>query len=550
MKIYKLIYLSLLLLLLPLGSCEHEDDDFPSSGTYTAVNFQVPSLSVGSDTRATVALAEGTTVTVYAYEVVGGVESSTYTQSKLYTADASGALVPDNGKPMALLSGLTYMFYAVSPVHSLASGSEKQFELGHSYTEDFKVSSLQETLTSSTANLAFEALRLEYSAIRLTLQRDTESTSVTSIAPDVSKGGVSFTELTRSPYLYTLGDAGIDASSSEVDGSLDIPVSAITEVTANELYTSLGYVLPKKSAPFRITAYITANGTTPSTFSAEIPEMAFLPGKKYTFTVLFTDPKVYLTLKVTDWDGVETSGDLGGDEGITLIGDWVTDNWDPGLIGSGDQPNTILVDSWDVSPEAWSTGDMGAGDSNILHLGDWNGTSWGAGNVATDHPNSANGDDWNNSDSWDANNTGAGNGDDTLDGSDWGSGSWNAGDVATDHPNTVDGDDWSNGGSWDANNTGAGNGDNTLGGNDWSSDTWNTGNVATDRPNAVNSDDWNNGGSWNATNTGAGTGNAIGGSSWGSGSWGTGSTGTDSSNSTVTAPWDTKTNDMGNMGGE
>lgn len=388
MKRYKLVYLLLLLLLLPLGSCEREEDDFLSTAAYTTVNFQVPSLSVSADTRATAALAEGTKVTVYAYDITGGNESEKCTQSKVYTADASGTLVPDDGKPMSLFSAVRYKFYAVSPVHSFLGGSQKQFGLGNSYTADFKVSSMESTLSSSTATLAFGAFRLEYSSIRLALQRDAGATSVTSITPDASKSGVSFTELTHSPYTYTLGDESIDALSSVVDGSLEIPVGAITEVTANNLYTASGYVLPKKSAPFRITAYVTANGSTASTFSAEVPAMAFLAGKKYLFTVVFSDPMVYLTLKVTDWDGVITTGNVGGDEeGLTVkVGDWSTDGWDSGLIGTGNS-NTILVRSWAVSPDAWSTGNMGTGDSNVLRVGDWNGTSWGTGSTGTDQPN-------------------------------------------------------------------------------------------------------------------------------------------------------------------
>ncbi|MBP1613752.1 MAG: hypothetical protein H6Q13_1200 [Bacteroidetes bacterium] len=606
MKRYKLIYLLLLLLLLPLGSCEREDDDFLSTADYTTVNFQVPSLSVSADTRATAALSEGTKVTVYAYEITDGNESDEYTQSKAYTVNASGTLVADDGEPMALFSALTYKFYAVSPAHSFLDGSQKQFGLENSYTADFKVSSMESTLSSSTATLTFDAFRLEYSAIRLALQRDANATSLTSITPDADKSGVSFTELTHSPYTYTLGDEGIDGSSSEVDGSLEVPVAAITEVTANTLYTAFGYVLPKKSAPFRITAYVTANGSTASTFSAEVPAMTFLAGKKYLFTVVFSDPMVYLTLKVTDWDGVSTSGNVGGDEeGLTVeVGGWSTDGWDSGTIGTGNS-NTILVGSWAVSPDAWSTGDLGTGESNVLHVGDWNGTSWGTGNVATDEPNTVtNSGSWSTTTSWSSTDTGAGNGDNTLDGSGWSSGSsWSTGNVATDEPNTVtNSGSWSTTTPWNSTDTGAGNGDNSLDGSGWSSGSWSTGNVATDEPNTVtNSGSWSTTTPWNSTDTGAGNGdNTLDGSGWSSGSWstgnvatdepntvtnsgswstttpwnstdtggstngnntlgtgawtlgtwGTGSTGTDQPNTVITTPWDSTTNDMGNMGSE
>jgi hypothetical protein len=543
MKINRLIYL--LLLLLPLCSCER-DDDLPYEAGYTTVSFQVPSLSVSTDTRATTALVEGTKVTVYAYEITDGNESDEYTQSKEYTANASGILVPDDGQPMALFSTQTYKFYAVSPVHSFIDGSQKQFELENSYTADFKVSSIESTLSASTATLTFDAFRLEYSAIRLTLQRDTDALSVTSIVPDASKSGVSFTALAHTPYTYTLGDDGIDASASEVDGELTIPVAAITEVTADNLYTSLGYVLPKKSASFRITAYITANGSTASTFSAEIPAMAFLPGKKYLFTVLFTDPMVYFTLKVTDWNDVTTTSDVGGEEGLGVtLGNWSTDGWDSGKIGT-DTEKTILVGSWAVSPDAWSTGDIGGGTNNTLHIGDWNGTSWGSGNVGTDQLSTlTNGGEWNTSSSWNATNTGAGNGNNTLGGNSWSTGTWSSGNVGTDQHNTLtNSGNWNTSSSWNATNTGAGNGNNTLGCSDWSVGIWGSGNVGTtDHSNSLTgSGSWSTGGSWNMTNTGAGNGNnTLGSNSWGTGIWSSGNVGTtDHSNSlTGSGSWST-----------
>ncbi len=504
MNNYKLIYPLLLLLLLPLSSCEHEYDDLPPTAGYTAVSFQVPSLSVSTETRSTAALVEGTAVTVYAYEVTtegtNQTESDHCTLSKQYTTDASGTLVPDDGQPMALLSGLTYRFYAVSPLHSFASGSEKQFELENSYTADFKVSSLKETLSSSTANISFTPFRLEYSAIRVAFQRDPESTSVSSITPDTSESGLSLTALSHTPYVYTLGDTGIDASSWEVDGMLNIPVDLFTEVTSNVLYTIGGYLLPKKSAPFHITAYLTANGSTPVTFSATVPAMAFLPGKKYVFTVLFTDPMVYLTLKVTDWDGVETSGDLGGDEGIGVtVGDWSTDGWDSGKIGSGDQPNTFLVNSWAVSPDAWNTGLGEGGGDNGLQIGNWDPKDWNTGDIGSgDSPNTVTGSGWNTGVSWNSPDTGKSQGDNTVTGNGWNSGNWNTGGIGSgtssgDSPNTVTGIGWNTGGSWNNPDTGKGQGDNTVTGNGWNPGSWNTGGIGSgDHPNPTTTTPWDN----------------------------------------------------------
>jgi hypothetical protein len=408
-------------------ACDGQDDDLPSTENYTMISFQIPSVSV--NTRSEVGLVEGTKVMVYAYEINSGVESTECEQSKEYITQSDGSLLPSDGNNMSLSTGLTYEFYAVSPAHDFISGSDKTFSLINSVSTDLKVSSLQATLSSATEELTFSAFQLEYSAIELTLKRDPSSVKITSIVP--TSTGIVFSELTHTPYKYVLGDSGIDASTSDVDGSLNIPVDEIVASEVGNLYVGTGYVLPKKSASFHIQAAIVANAFVSSVFSAEIPDIAFLPGKKYTFTVLFTDPKVYLTLSVSEWDGVTTTNFVGGDSetagNSVTVGGWSTDEWDSGALGTGVSNNTFLIGSWDVS--SWDAGDVGYGTGNTLYIGDWNDSSWETGNVGSGSPNILDTNEWIQNPAWSSGDVGKGNSNTFSNPTAWSTGTQDTGDM-------------------------------------------------------------------------------------------------------------------------
>ncbi len=377
---------SALILILLAYSCSQEEME--TGGETCMVTFTSAMLDA-TVTKSASPLAEGSDVMVSAYSLSSGEESTSCSQSKLFTiSDAAGSMTPANGSNMLVFGSASYMFYAFNPALPFDEGSQKTLSIDQG--TDFKIASVQAAIEGGTTTVTLPAMTRKCCYTEFAVNLDlTNAKNITSVA--IGDNGFTMNGITHSPVSYTLGNGDIQLSDVALDGSRNIAQSDFTTVTTGSAYVGGTPVLPKAGNSFTMDFDLYLNSVR-TTATATIPAMEFVPGIYYKFSVNVWDTKVGLTLLVAPWTNVAssdpvgnwiwnattgewiytdgTSPDLGdGDLGVITIGEWtISAATSTGAVGT-DQSPTLLIDGW--APVGTDTGETGIDQSPTISIGNW-----------------------------------------------------------------------------------------------------------------------------------------------------------------------------------
>ncbi|MDE5815491.1 MAG: hypothetical protein K2H42_04290, partial [Alistipes sp.] len=270
-------------------------------------------------------------------------------------ADGTGTL--DEAGRLRLAAG-TYDFYAITPALPLRSDN-RSVEVGHGidYASAPTLAVEVERQPSGTAQtVELDVLERRCSKLNFTISR---------LHPNVDKAVFNSVKLGRiadAPVTPLLNAALALGANT---GEYTFPSDTFAELNESTKYLSAGYdeVLPKNKGTFDLSMNVTFNDGDPTDLTAEVPELAFVPGYQYNFNLKLIGNLIELELIVTSWVDVPGWDTEFGNPSISLIvtvGSWEIVGWDT-TIGGG---YSLIVGpgSWTVNP-AWST-EFGNGKKN------------------------------------------------------------------------------------------------------------------------------------------------------------------------------------------
>lgn len=299
-----------------------------------------------------VALAEGTTVRVLAFERAGenaDIANDTFVSEATYVAGEDGALTPcvvDADGKIAAGTGLSmklppaeyaYDFYAITPAMEVPE--HKNISVGHGVDYACSLTSkLVEPSVTGTQTVALNTLVRHCTQVAFRIEPNPSKAKYTSMsfADDVVLKYIS-----KAPYtapicsIWNPADETawpLLALSDPEDAAYNYAIaqSKFVADSENELVFKGGdIVLPKRSSSFKIRMTIAFDSYDPTPLDGVIPAMALAADHRYKFTVTLDGAKLRLILQV---------------------GPWIVGNGDDDELELGEWPHgTIEVGSWDLT---------------------------------------------------------------------------------------------------------------------------------------------------------------------------------------------------------
>jgi hypothetical protein len=371
----KHFWLALIMMTLLL-SCARKDASVLNDEPCT-VRFSLTQLDVVPTKAANAYLPFGDHLGISAYGVsVSSVESNIYTQFKKFSvSDAVGTITPDDGIQMSVFRNSNYMFYAFSPALDFKSGTQKTITVASG--TDFKVASVGGTMNSQSQTLTLPGMarKCAYTEFAIKCISGTYVKSIT-----IGPGGFTLNNMTHSPIDYQLGSGDINITNVPIDASCNIPKT--TFLTSDNINFLGGTaLLTRKDSAFTISIDVNLTSaplgdnvlsTVNQMMTASIPHLAFVPGYKYRFSLIFSDPGVVLQLQVVPWSSLTTSNNVGDGSGTIIVGSWTVTNTGNSNTGTG--AGNITITNWTVNPN-WNS-DLGAGLTG-LGIAAWTNNSSG-----------------------------------------------------------------------------------------------------------------------------------------------------------------------------
>lgn len=286
------------------------------------------------------------------------VESTYSARNKEYVVkDDVGALDPTDGEAMRLMlkNNTTFKFYGYTPILPFISeAATKIVKIDNGV--DFKIGDVVETIevvsdvpqTVTLTPFKRKCSLAEY-VVTCTPGKYIKETSV-------GEQGLTIGSLTQGPIEYTFGTPNIDVSAAAQTASLLLKQSQFVTPEGVPAGTkSIGAIpiLPRTKSELPVTldtklkVDLKADGNiteATQTLKAKIPELEMLPGFKYSFSLLFCDPGVVLTLQVLPWTDVKLPADLGKGGGKITLEQWNN------IINSNNQgagSGTLTAKQWE-----------------------------------------------------------------------------------------------------------------------------------------------------------------------------------------------------------
>ncbi|WP_298064897.1 fimbrillin family protein [uncultured Rikenella sp.] len=378
-------YLLIAAVLLTVGGCQrHASEEF-SEGLF-AVRFQSGNTVEAAATKAGASgpLAAGSTVRVVAYQrgaagqAAPDLPNDTWKASATYRVESDGSFVPcfvnddgsDSGasgaKTMELHNG-TYDFYAYSTARKLESDNRTVKGVGHG--EDFMGAYVGSQTISRSANTV--ALPFEHECAKTTFRIEPVTAANGGLTSDsLFADSVVMHNMATSPAAdYTIGSDLASTVGGTNDSGVIRTFAYLNAAQKGDGASGSGIFLPKstgKKVPAEF--YIKVNKTR-YLLKADLPDMAFLKGRNYTFTARVKQGSVDLVLNIVPWNQVaQNDPNMGADNSSILIGSWGGVDWSGSMGGNTDQVTAPLqVGTWtSVALPADFLGPNGAGQ-----VGNW-----------------------------------------------------------------------------------------------------------------------------------------------------------------------------------
>ena len=262
--------------------------------------------------------------------------------------DADGvADLTSTAKPAELrLRADTYDFYALTP--AVEVDAARKVSIGHgvdyaaSCTPDIKLSAATNPASVDLVTLDRKCAQISFSVVRLAENVKT-----------VDIKSVTLSEISEEPLSAVLCQAlapGANTGAYTFKKEVFVPAD---ETEYN--FRGADVVLPKTEAKFKLAMTVEFNGSgKDSEPEAEMPELAFEPGKQYAFILKLKGDAFVLQFTVLDWDEVPEWEVPMGDwpHLVITIGEWKIKGWENGVGGYFSPDITIgdwtPVDTWDV----------------------------------------------------------------------------------------------------------------------------------------------------------------------------------------------------------
>lgn len=403
-----------ILLLAAATGCHKSEDVAPGPDRSEAVTVDF-ALGVRSDAQAVVrsveglvpgaavALAEGTTVRVLAFERAGenaDIVNDTFVAEAAYVADASGLLKPcvvDADGKIAAGTGVAmklppaeykYDFYAITPAAAVAD--HKNISVGHGVDYACSLTSeLVEPSVSGTQTVALNTLVRHCTQLAFEIKPSAKAkyTSMSFADNAVLK------YISKAPYtapicsVWNPDDAAawpLLALTEPEDAAYNFSIAKDKFVADSEtalLFKGEDIVLPKRSSVFKLRMTIKFDSYSATPLEAPVPAMAFAADHRYKFVVTLEGAKLLLILEVGPWivgNGGDEDLELGEwPKGSIEIGSWELETVETELGGSF--VPTVVPGEWVANPN-WDTEISGFPTMTAPHYP----ADWANGGTSTD----------------------------------------------------------------------------------------------------------------------------------------------------------------------
>ncbi|MDE6069859.1 MAG: hypothetical protein K2F92_03125 [Alistipes sp.] len=326
-----------------------------------------------------VALAEGTTVRVLAFERAGenaDIANDTFVSEATYVADKNGVLTPcvvDADGKIAAGTGISmklppaeyaYDFYAITPAMEVPG--HKIISVAHgvdyacSLTSKLVEPSVTGTQTVALNTLVRHGAKLTFSVMPIEdLSEEKEITEIAFKTIDLSY-------MSPAPYVDAICSLWKPDSWTIADDAscrYSIPESKFSAVSGSKVnFVGTDIVLPKKKADFGVKMDVAFNGSeTASPLPATIKNMALAAGYHYNFSLKLTGSKLVLILNVIPWTELTWGEGDDYDDGIgewphgsVVVGEWWLDiTWEETELGGSFIP-IVKPGGWIGNPN-WDT---------------------------------------------------------------------------------------------------------------------------------------------------------------------------------------------------
>ncbi len=357
-----------------------------------------------------VALAEGTTVRVLAFERAGenaDIANDTFVAEATYVAGEDGALTPcvvDADGKIVAGTGISmklppaeyaYDFYAITP--AMAVPGHKNIPVGHGVDYACSLTSkLVEPSVTGSQTVALNTLVRHMAKLTFSVM-PTEGLTGDKEITEIAFKTIDLSYMSPAPYVDAICSLWKPDSwtiSNDANCCYTIPESKFSAVSGSKVdFVGTDFVLPKRKANFGLKLDVAFNGSeTVVALPATVPDMALAAGHHYNFSVELSGAKLVLVLNVIPWTELAWGEGDDYDDGIgewphgsVVVGEWWLDiTWEETELGGSFIP-VIKPGGWVGNPnwdteiadfptltapltgnDAWSDGggsDTGLGDS-------------------------------------------------------------------------------------------------------------------------------------------------------------------------------------------